>query len=43
LGNVWINTEKNEFKSIEDYDEILDNIFRGIDLAPHLSKSRSKL
>lgn len=39
---MWINTEKNEFKSIEDYEKILDNIFRGVDMVPHLTKKGEK-
>lgn len=29
LGKIWINLDKNEFRNVKDYEEVLEYIFSG--------------
>lgn len=42
LGKIWINLEKNEFRNVTDYEEVLDLVFTGKPLEPYFIKSKIK-
>jgi len=40
LGKIWISLEKNEFRNVKDYEEVLEHIFAGKPLEPYFMKSK---